>query len=119
MGSIITDKPKRGRGTIKRDPNYARSKAIVQSAKNLYQKPISAMVKAPAFMFVSAIATPTFMTRALNKDQYVQDHTRRSLLDMKKGLDKVWDADIWAGDHKEGKKPYMQSGELIKKIKGK
>ena len=38
MGTIITGKPKRGRGTIKKDPNYAQRKAVVQSAKNLYPK---------------------------------------------------------------------------------
>ena len=54
MGSIITGKPKRGRGTIKKDPNYARRKEVVQSAKNIYQKPISFGLKAG---FMGAIST--------------------------------------------------------------
>ena len=115
MSSIITSKPKRGRGSIKVDQDHAKRKGAIQSLKNLYQKPISAMVKAPAWMMTAAIATPTFINRALRKDSYVQDYTRKRLLNLKKGLDQVWDIDIWKGDHNEGKKPYMQSGEVIKK----
>ena len=117
MGSIITSKPKRGRGTIKVDQDHAKRQGAVQSLKNLYQKPISAMVKAPAWGMAAAIATPTFINRALNKDSYVQDYTRKRLLNLKKGLDQVWDIDIWKGDHEEGSKSYMQSGEVIKKSK--
>jgi len=39
------------------------------------------------------------------------------LLNLKKGLDQVWDIDIWKGDHEEGSKSYMESGEVIKKSK--
>ena len=130
MGSIITGKPKRGRGTIKKDPNYARSKAIVQSAKNLYQKPISAMIKAPAMTFTTILGVHASAMRGLgiskSRDETPFGHSSPDLSHMMhdtyvknygKQIKKIWDADVWKGDHKEGKKPYMQSGELIESIK--
>ena len=88
MSSILTSKPKRGRGTIKVDQDHAKRQGAVQSLKNLYQKPISAMVKAPAWGMAAAIATPTFINSALNKDSYVQDYTRKRLLNLNDGYSK-------------------------------
>ena len=125
-------KPKRYgmRGTIQRDPNRLKTERIKQAGKNLYQVPISFMVKAPVMTLITALAAGTSFNRAvgLNKtrdqtpfghkfpttgilmhDRYVKNYSRE--------IRGVWDADIWKGDHKEGNKPYMQSGELIKKTK--
>ena len=126
-------KPKRygSRGTIQRDPNRLKTQRIKQAGKNLYQKPISFMVKAPAMTLITALAAHTSAMRGLGlnptrdqtpfghksptvgilmHDKYVKNYSRE--------IGKIWDLDIWKGDHKEHKnKPYMQSGEVIKKTR--
>ena len=69
--------------------------------------------------WVKHLCGKTWMTPKKIRDFIItiQDYTRKRLLNLKKGLDQVWDIDIWKGDHEEGSKSYMQSGEVIKKSK--
>ena len=116
MGSIITSKPKRGRGSIKVDQDHAKRQRAVQELKNVYQKPISAMVKAPVFMLGAAFAMPQLISLK-HPDQAHREHAKKVLRGIRKSFDETWNIDIWKGDHKEGSKSYMQSGEVIKKSK--
>jgi hypothetical protein len=103
MGSIITGKPKRGRGTIRTDPNFLKTDRIIQAGKNIYQKPISFGVKAGVMGGFSTFSLGAIANKAAGISNKTVDREGNISGDMhdtfvknwKPQMKAIWEADMW------------------------
>jgi len=111
MGSILTNKPKRGRGTIKIDKDHIKRKDIVQGLKNIYQKPISAGFKGTGMLVMSTFAAGAAFNKAVGLDGKVYSPktnkiSKRTMHDVfvkdwSKHMKDIYNADLWNSKKKE------------------
>ena len=111
MGSIITSKPKRGRGSIKVDQDHAKRKGAIQALKNVYQKPISTGAKFVGMLGMSTFAAGAALNKALGMDGPIYNPktdtiSKRTMHDMfvkdwGKHIKAIYNVDMWNSKKKE------------------
>ncbi len=113
MSSILTSKPKRGRGSIKVDQDHAKRKGTIQALKNVYQKPISTGAKGVGMLVMSTFAAGAAANKAMGMDgpmynpktNKISKRTFHDVFvkDWSKHMKGIYNVDMWNSKKKEKK----------------